>query len=102
MKYFCSILFLVTMTLNVMIPLVEQLRKGDMYEYSEWGKEDAGEKSKKEKETGKAKDSLSCFCPDGINLNAFYMELFRKSSFAKNDFPDSERYADLPERPPQA
>lgn len=101
MKYFCSIFFLVTMTLNVMIPLVEQLRKGDMYEYSEWSKGDADEKSKKEKESEKGKDTLSFSAFDAINLNAFYLELFRKSSFDKNDCPVSERYAALPERPPR-
>jgi hypothetical protein len=102
MKYSFSIFFLVVMTLNVTLPLVERLWGKDMYELAVVGTDDTDEENKKEKETEKLKEVFSFFSHASIKLDAFYLELFRKSLFAKNEFPKSELYAFLPEQPPQA
>ncbi len=98
MKYCFSIFFLIIMTLNVAIPLVERLHLKGMYELSEVGMDDTDEEGKKEKE----KDSISFATLTSVKSEAFYLELFRKSLFSTNDRLISDPYTSLPERPPQA
>ena len=104
MKYCFSIFFLIIMTLNVAIPLVERLHLKGMYKLSEVGMDDTDEEGKKEKEkeVEKEKDSISFATLTSVKSEAFYLELFRKSLFSTNDRLISDPYTSLPERPPQA
>ena len=90
------------MSLNVAIPLMEQLRGGDMYELAEMGAKDVDEKDKTEKEEGKEKESYTFSNHSGINPGAFISKKRRNSGFPKSDQPNSELYASLPELPPEA
>lgn len=99
MKVFFSYFFLVMMTLNLAIPLVEQLRGEDICALTEVVSEDADEEGKTEKE--KEKESIS-FSGDQVDhMDAYNLEKFKKSLFPRYDFPISELFASLPELPPE-
>ena len=99
MKIFFSYFFLVMMTLNLAIPLVEQLRGENVSALTEVVSEDADEEGKTEKE--KEKESISFSGDQVIHLGAFDLEKFKKSLFPRYDFPVSELFASLPELPPE-
>ncbi len=103
MKLVLSYFFLVIMTLNLAIPLVERLHGRDMYELTEVGSDDTDEKGKteNEKEKEKEKESISFSYDHLIHLDAHILEKFKKSLFPKNDIPVSELFAFLPELPPE-
>lgn len=99
MKFFFSYFFLVMMTLNLAIPLVEQLRGGNLCALTEVASEDADEEGKTEKE--KEKESISFSGDHVVNIDAYNLEKFKKSLFPQYDFPVSELFASLPELPPE-
>lgn len=99
MKLFFSCFFLVIMTLNVALPLVERLHGRDMYEWTEASSDDTDEESKSEKE--KEKESISSSCYHDVNLDASVLKKFKKSLFSTDDLPLSELFASLPELPPE-
>lgn len=99
MKIFFSYFFLVMMTLNLAIPLVEQLRGENVCALTEVVSEDADEEGKTEKE--KEKESISFSGDQVIHLGAYDLEKFKKSLFPRYDFPVSELFASLPELPPE-
>lgn len=101
MKIFFSYFFLVMMTLNLAIPLVEQLRGENVSALTEVVSEDADEEGKTEKEKEKEKESISFSGDQVIHLGAFDLEKFKKSLFPRYDFPVSELFASLPELPPE-
>ncbi|MBK7935990.1 MAG: hypothetical protein IPJ82_02445 [Lewinellaceae bacterium] len=102
MKYIFPWFFLLIMSLNVAIPLMEQLRGGDMYEYTELGAKELDGKDKSEKEEGKEKESYTFSDHSGLNPGAFYNKKRKNSGFPKADQLLSELYAFLPELPPEA
>jgi len=99
MKIFFSYFFLVMMTLNLAIPLVEQLLGENMCALTEVVSEDTDEEGKTEKE--KEKESISFSGAHVIHLDANDLEKFKKSLFPRYDFPVSELFASLPELPPE-
>ena len=101
MKLFFSYFFLVIMTLNLALPLVEQMQGRNVYELTDIGSDDADEEGKAEKEKEKEKESISCSCDHHIQVGAHIFEKFRKSLFPANDLPVSELFASLPELPPE-
>ncbi|MCC6279389.1 MAG: hypothetical protein IT262_02220 [Saprospiraceae bacterium] len=101
MKTFFSYFFLVIMTLNLAIPLVERLQGRYMYELTETSSDDADEKGKTEKEKEKEKESISYSCDHALHLKAYTLDRFNKSLFPSNDLPVSELFASLPELPPE-
>lgn len=103
MKLVFSFFFLLIMTLNVAIPLAEQLRGSVSYELAEAGTDDPDEEGcpEKEKEKEKEKESISFWHHGAIKLDGFSRERLRKSSFPACGLPLSELYASLPELPPE-
>lgn len=99
MKQLFAFFFLVIMTLNVTLPLVEQLRGASAIEYAETDADDSEKESKQGKE--KEKEPISYQCSVDTRFVSLQSGQLRKSTFAKNDLPDSEVYAALPERPPK-
>jgi hypothetical protein len=97
MKQLFTFFFLVIMTLNVTLPLVEQLQGKSAIEYAESDADDSEKESKKEKE----KESVSCHFMADTRFAPLQLGLLRKSIFAKDELPDSELHASLPERPPK-
>jgi len=100
MKRRFTFFFLLIMTLNVAIPLVEQLRGWDQYELTEAGTDDTDEEGNTEKE--KEKESLAFSHDHALLIGAFNLTQFRKSLFFTDELPLSELYASLPELPPEA
>lgn len=105
MKNIFTFFFLLIITLNVTLPLVERLQTGDLYELAKVGSDNADEEGNpekdKEKEKEKEKESLAFSDHAALNRDVLNLKKFKKSLFAKNDFPVSELYASLPERPPE-
>ncbi len=99
MKQLFAFFFLVTMTLNVTLPLVEQLRGESVIEYAESDADDSEKDSKKENE--KEKESFSYHCGSDCKLSPLRLGELRKFLFAKNELPDSQLHASMPERPPK-
>lgn len=100
MKCFFSLLLLLIMTSNLAVSCIEQLRGSVMYELAEAGTDDADEKGEKGKE--KEKDSLSCSDHFIISLDGLNKKNLHKSLFPRNNLPNSELYASLPELPPKS
>jgi hypothetical protein len=101
MKQLFALFFLVTMTLNVALPFVEQLHAGAQYELSEIEADDTDEESKKEQEKEKEKDAES-------HKGDIFRYLLNKTNgrhcgvfIIFNEFPLSERHTFQPELPPE-
>ncbi len=91
------------MMLNVMLPLLEQLRGGDGYEWTELSKEDGGDedgKTKKEKEKGSfAASHYFSTCA----VSTFVLERKVQNALICYDGqPFAEFCASVPELPPKA
>jgi hypothetical protein len=110
MKHFVAIFFLITMILNVTLPLVEQLQAEDLYELVESGADDVDDENKSEKETEKEgeteqeleKKSITLSAYLLIRQHAYQLEQFNRSIFPLNELPESELYTSLLELPPEA
>lgn len=112
MNKFVAIFFLITMILNAMLPLMEQLQAKDLYELVEAGGDDGDEENKNEKESETEKESEKAQEVEkkSINLTAYLLvrhdyyqlEQFKKSIFPLNALPESELYTSLLELPPEA
>lgn len=99
MKQLFAFFFLVIMTLNVTLPLVEQLRGESAIEYAESDADDSEKESKQGKE--KEKEPISYHYSADTRFISLQLGRLHKASFATNDLPDSELHAALPERPPK-
>lgn len=106
MKRIFPFFFLFIMSLNVAVPLVEQLLGVDSCALTEVGTKNFDEKDNSEKEEGKEKEkekeSFTFLDHSGSKSGAFDLKKSKKSLFPKNDHPDSQLYASLPELPPEA
>ena len=90
------------MTLNVALPLLEQLRGGNKCELVEMAADDSDEESAPEKEKEKEKESISYSSCTFIKADALNFAKFKKSMFDTDDLPVSELFASRPELPPEA
>lgn len=97
MQKIFPLFLLVMMTLNVTFPLMEQLRRGDLYELNADEVDGKGETEKEKEKEIFANSDLFAFTKDVVAPKN------RKKSFIlRNDRPISELHASLPKRPPQA
>lgn len=110
MKHFVAIFFLITMILNAMQPLMEQLQAKDIYELVEAGGDDADDENKSEKENEKEGEKEQEVEKKSINLPAYLLvrhgdypfQQFNRSIFPLNELPESELYTSRLELPPEA
>lgn len=105
MKQIAPFFLLFIMTLNVTLPLVEQLRGGAVYEMAE----DVDEKGKTENEEskegkieGKEKEALSFLVFSTSRQDAAALKRLKKALFLTDERLISELFASLPELPPKA
>ena len=110
MNRFVAIFFLITMILNAVLPLVEQLQAKDMYELVESGGDDADDENQSEKETEKESEKEQELEKKSITLPAYLLvrhdehqlQHFNRSIFPLNELPESELYTSQLELPPEA
>ena len=100
MKIFFPFFLLMIMSLNVTIPLLEQLRaEEDVCEWSEVGSEDGDGKEKTEKDN--EKKIADCSYHLFFEMDADASLASQRSAFPKNEHPASDCYASMPELPPK-
>lgn len=90
------------MTTNLAVSLVHHLQGGDMYEYTEYGTDDADEDSKSKSEKEKEKESFAfshLLSLDNTRHSA--PGTGNTSLIHKDDRPVSELHTFLPELPPE-
>lgn len=114
MNRFVAIFFLITMILNAMLPLVEQLHAKDIYELVESGGDDVDDENKSEKETEKEnekesekeqeleKKSITIPAYLLVRQADYQLQHFNRSIFPLNELPESELYTSQLELPPEA
>lgn len=106
MNRFVAIFFLITMILNAMQPLMEQLQAKDVYELVEAGGDDADDENKGEKENEKEqeveKKSITLSAYLLVRYDEYQLQHFNRSIFPLNELPESELYTSLLELPPEA
>ena len=112
MRQFFPFFFLLIISLNALVPLLEQLQGKDWYELAELKVDDVDEES--EKETEKEKESESekeeyekeATLPfsDGHSIKGYAFELLclKKGLFPPNPLPNSDLFTISPDLPPEA
>lgn len=105
MKHFATLLILAIMTLNVLLPLLEQVQSEDLYELVA-DVDDKDKEGTKETETEKEKEysnltmSFEVSNPMMVS-NSFTLSLLHPASFPLHNLPPSALYISLPELPPE-
>lgn len=114
MRQFIPFFFLLIISLNALVPLLEQLQGKDLYELAELKLDEVDEESETEKETEKESEKESekeeyekeATVPvsDGHSIKrlAFELLILKEALFPTNPLPNSGLFTPSPNLPPEA
>ncbi len=108
MRQFFPFFFLLIISLNALVPLLEQLQGKDWYELAELKVDDVDEESEKEteKESEKEEYEKEATLPvsdcHSIKGYAFELLCLKKGLFPPNPLPNSNLFTISPDLPPEA
>jgi hypothetical protein len=102
MRQFFPFFFLLIISLNALVPLLEQLQGEDLFELAEFKVDGVDDEGEKEKEKYEKEATVPVTVGHSLKRYAFELLILKKALFPTNPLPDSGLFTPSPDLPPEA